>query len=165
MKKIKMCFFVLLIAGFAMIITGCYGSFALTKKVYKWNGTVGDKFVNEVVFLAFNIVPVYGATVFIDGILLNSIEFWTGKNPIALKMGENHIQNNGKDYTLNVKENHVDILRNNKIEAVLDFNRYDQSWSITKNGETHLLASVKGNIMTAYSTSGLPINSKYISNN
>src|SRR5690606_38828150 len=30
-------------------LQGCYGSFAATKKVYKWNGTVGDKWVNTVV--------------------------------------------------------------------------------------------------------------------
>jgi hypothetical protein len=61
---------------------GCYGSFELTKKVYKWNGRIGDKWINEVAFLALNIVPVYGISAAIDGLILNSIEFWTGKNPV-----------------------------------------------------------------------------------
>jgi len=62
---------------------GCYGSFELTKKVYKWNGTIGDKWINEVAFLGLNIVPVYGIAAFIDALILNSIEFWTGKNPVT----------------------------------------------------------------------------------
>jgi hypothetical protein len=60
---------------------GCYGSFTLVQKVHKWNGTFGNKFVNELGFLVLNIVPVYGVAAFIDVIVLNSIEFWTGRNP------------------------------------------------------------------------------------
>jgi len=62
-------------------IGGCYGSFELVKKVHKWNGTFGNKFVNELGFLVLNIVPVYGVAAFIDAVVLNSIEFWSGKNP------------------------------------------------------------------------------------
>ena len=69
---------------------GCYGSFELTKKVYKWNGTLGDKWLNEVAFLALNIIPVYGISVFIDAWILNSLEFWTGNNPMAAN--ENSIE-------------------------------------------------------------------------
>lgn len=60
---------------------GCYGSFELVKKVHKFNGTLGNKFVNELGFLVMNIIPVYGAAAFIDAVVLNTIEFWTGKNP------------------------------------------------------------------------------------
>jgi hypothetical protein len=66
-----------------MLVTagGCYGSFELVKKVHKFNGTLGNKFVNELGFLVMNIVPVYSVAAFIDAVVLNSIEFWTGKNP------------------------------------------------------------------------------------
>ncbi|HTY38561.1 MAG TPA: DUF3332 family protein [Bacteroidota bacterium] len=70
----------------AMMLTtalGCYGSFPLINKVYKFNGTLGNKFVNELGFLVMNIVPVYGVAGFIDAVLLNTIEFWTGKNPVT----------------------------------------------------------------------------------
>ena len=30
-----------------------------------------------------NIVPVYGICVFVDAVILNSIDFWTGSNPFA----------------------------------------------------------------------------------
>ena len=71
----------IILAVMISAIGGCYGSFTLVKKVHKWNGTFGDKFVNEVGFLVLNIVPVYGVAAFVDAVVLNSIEFWTGKNP------------------------------------------------------------------------------------
>lgn len=64
--------------------TGCIGSFQLTRKVYNWNKTVSpDKFVQELVFLGLNIVPVYGVATFADAVFANSVEFWTGTNPVA----------------------------------------------------------------------------------
>ncbi|MEW6060505.1 MAG: DUF3332 family protein [Bacteroidota bacterium] len=73
---------VILIASMAILSVGCYGSFNLTKKVYKWNGTMEGKWVQELVFLVLNIVPVYGVAAWLDVVILNSIEFWTGKNPM-----------------------------------------------------------------------------------
>jgi len=61
---------------------GCYGPFTLTKQLHHWNGQVGDKWVNEVVFIVFVIIPVYGVATLADAIVFNSIEFWTGNNPL-----------------------------------------------------------------------------------
>lgn len=84
MKNIfKQAVIVLLIAAMAVMSVGCYGSFNLTKKVYNWNGSMGDKWTKELVFLVLNVVPVYGIAGFIDVVVLNSIEFWTGSNPVA----------------------------------------------------------------------------------
>jgi hypothetical protein len=64
--------------------TGCIGSFQLTRKVYSWNKSVSsDKFVQEVVFLALNIVPVYSVATLADAVFANTVEFWTGENPVA----------------------------------------------------------------------------------
>jgi len=68
----------------SLALGGCYGSFGATKALHSWNGEVtGNKFLNWLVFVALNIVPVYGLFVFADGLVLNSIEFWTGSNPVA----------------------------------------------------------------------------------
>jgi hypothetical protein len=72
---------VLMLAVLMASVGGCYGSFELVKKVHKFNGTLGNKFVNELGFLVMNIVPVYGVAALVDAVVLNSIEFWTGKNP------------------------------------------------------------------------------------
>lgn len=67
-----------------LVSTGCFGSFQLTRKVYNWNKTVSpDKFVQELVFLGLNIVPVYGVASLADAVFANTVEFWTGTNPVA----------------------------------------------------------------------------------
>ncbi len=70
-----------LLAG-STLFSGCYGSFALTKKVHSWNGEVSsDKFIQWFVFLGLNVIPVYGLAVAVDALLVNTLEFWTGENP------------------------------------------------------------------------------------
>ncbi|MBM4014169.1 MAG: DUF3332 family protein [Planctomycetes bacterium] len=74
----------------AVLSTGCYGSFQLTQKIHSINGRIcgtekGPSSVsawgNEIVYLIAS--PVYGFGVFVDALVLNSIEFWTGTNPMA----------------------------------------------------------------------------------
>ena len=65
-------------------ISGCYGPFYLTRKVWKFNGEVSDnKWVVEVVHLICLALPVYSIAGAADGLIFNSIEFWTGNNPLA----------------------------------------------------------------------------------
>jgi hypothetical protein len=65
--------------------SGCFGSFNLTRKLYGFNKDVSkDKFVRELVFLGLNIVPIYGVAGAIDVLVANTVEFWTGENPISM---------------------------------------------------------------------------------
>jgi len=65
--------------------TGCFGSFNLTRKLYGFNKSASDdKVVRELVFLGLNIIPVYSAASFIDAVVLNTVEFWTGTNPVQM---------------------------------------------------------------------------------
>ena len=66
MKTLKKTIALLLVT---VVLTSCYGSFKLTRSLWDWNGTVGDKFVNELVFLAFVIVPVYEVATFVDAVV------------------------------------------------------------------------------------------------
>jgi hypothetical protein len=75
-----------LAVALAFGVQGCYGKFALTKKVHQFNGSMGNKFVNELMFLVMIIVPVYSIASLIDAVIINSIEFWSGKNPMASKV-------------------------------------------------------------------------------
>jgi len=77
MKKI----FTVLLAVF--FLSGCFGPFKLTKKVYEFNRDVGDKWASEIVFLGLVIVPVYGISMLGDALIFNTIQFWGGENPIA----------------------------------------------------------------------------------
>lgn len=64
-------------------LPGCIGSFALTDKLLTFNRGLGSLAVQEVVFLAFCIVPVYEVTVLVDAVVLNIVEAASGTNPIA----------------------------------------------------------------------------------
>ncbi len=89
MKKVKIYFATALVMGLSMVQTGCYGPFKLTKSIYDWNGEVSDSgIIRSILFVGMVIIPVYGLSLFIDAIFLNSIEFWTGSNPVSLAPGE-----------------------------------------------------------------------------
>jgi len=67
----------------ALTGTGCYGRFALTKSFHGWNGNIGNRWVNSLVFFGLVVVQAYSLSLLADGIVLNTIEFWTGSNPVA----------------------------------------------------------------------------------
>jgi hypothetical protein len=120
----------------SMMFSSCIGSFSLTSKLLSWNKTVGDKFVNELVFFAFWILPVYEVSTLADVIVLNSIEFWSGSNPVAKgtkvidgKDGRYLVKCDGKGYTIK-SETDGSVVR-------LDFKQDTQTWSYTVNGEAH----------------------------
>jgi formate hydrogenlyase subunit 3/multisubunit Na+/H+ antiporter MnhD subunit len=63
-------------------LTGCHGKFLLTKKVHEWNGqATGDPYADQIVFWGAVILQAYTVTLIVDGVVLNVVEFWTGRNP------------------------------------------------------------------------------------
>lgn len=100
----------------ALFLANCYGSFSLTRKIYNWNGDLNNKFVRSAVFWVLTIVPVYEAGAFVDAVLLNTIEFWMGENPVSLN-GENRIEKtvraNGKIYNVAMGQNQI-LIRQTK---------------------------------------------------
>ena len=77
---------------FAMVLTtlipitttGCFGQFALTRKVYAFNQDLSsDRWIRWFGFLAMSVFPIYWAASVIDLAFANSIEFWGGSNPLA----------------------------------------------------------------------------------
>lgn len=100
----------LLAGALAVMLSGCYGPFRLTQKLYDWNGKVGTKWANELVFLGLNVIPVYGFALLADGIVFNSIEFWGGQNPVSAK----HLKEGNREAVLT---RHGDRLRIDSFEA------------------------------------------------
>ena len=66
-----------------LLLSACTGSFQLTNKIYQFNKTFEDPWVEEVVFLVKVIVPVYEVSLVLDMVIFNAVEFWTGENPVA----------------------------------------------------------------------------------
>ena len=123
----------------ALTLPSCIGSFTLTNKLLSWNNQIGEKFVNELVFFAFWILPVYEVSALADILVLNSIEFWSGSNPVAKGTkvidgndGKYLVKCDGKGYTIK-SVNDGSVVR-------LDFNDDDKSWSYSiPGGEKHTL--------------------------
>ena len=99
---------VLMIAGFVPVATGgCFGKFQLTRKVYQFNKDISsDKWVQWLAFVVMAIVPVYIIGGLVDVILANSLEFWTGENPIGADAGTRKVVQgpNGETITLTLAE-------------------------------------------------------------
>ena len=66
----------------AMTTAGCFGPFNLTRRLYQWNQQVGAKWEREFMFILLAWAPVYGVSVLADAVVFNSMEFWTGNNPV-----------------------------------------------------------------------------------
>lgn len=81
-------------------LTACYGKFALTRKIYQVNGQVQEKFLRSALTWAFLIFPVYSVAGLADFIVFNTIEFWSGNNPVA--SGEKDFQYVEGDKQFNV---------------------------------------------------------------
>ena len=119
----------------SMMMQSCIGSFALFNKVKTWNEHVGDKFVNEIVFVAMWILPVYELCFAADLFILNSIEFWSGESP-ALSAETKVID--GKDAQYLVARNETGYTITNmttKQVTRFNFDAQDNSWSLENNGE------------------------------
>jgi len=118
----------------SMMMQSCIGSFALFNKVKTWNEHVGDKFVNEIVFVAMWILPVYELCFAADLLVLNSIEFWSGTNPA---LAQTKVID-GKDAQYLVARNEAGYTITNmttKQVTRFNFNAEDNSWSLENNGQ------------------------------
>ncbi len=84
MKRAFRLFATLSLVALSLQMTGCFGKFGLTRAMWDFNKNIsGNKFVQWAVFLVMVIVPVYGVGVLVDSLVINSIEFWTGENPVS----------------------------------------------------------------------------------
>ena len=81
MRKTIIHFVTTLLIG--SMLTGCFGKFGLTKKIYQANGSVENKVARSLVTWAFVFIPVYGIAALLDFAIFNTIEFWGGRNPVA----------------------------------------------------------------------------------
>ncbi|MDD4514561.1 DUF3332 domain-containing protein [Massilibacteroides sp.] len=129
----------------SVLFTSCIGSFSLTNKLLDWNRNVDSKFVNELVFIAFNIVPVYGVAVLADVLVINSIEFWTGDNPVADVGTVKTVETEKGVYAIETKADGYHIQKAGDENGVdLVYNKADESWNVEADGESHKLLEFKG---------------------
>jgi hypothetical protein len=144
-------------------VSGCIGSFSLTNKVYSWNEKATDsKYVNSGIMWVLAIVPVYWATILIDAVVLNTIEFYSGKNPIAFtspQQLEKVVTSNGKTFKVTMGNNAITVDRLDGGAAVREFGlRYDPStrsyFMDDRYGLSTKVASLDQSMLKVYSPDG-----------
>jgi len=135
-----------LLLSAALILSSCIGSFQLTNKIKNWNDNIGDKWINEVVFLAFHIVPVYEVCIFADAVVFNSVEFWTGERLVASSGQRKMIKNSfGKDVEIKTLNNgYLFSDGNSSIKVIYDADQ--KTWKAEiDNKSTDLIKFVDDN--------------------
>lgn len=132
-----------LLLSAVILFSSCIGSFQLTNKLKNWNEDLGNKFVNELVFLAFNMIPVYAATLFIDAIVFNTIEFWG--DDFAAEPGETKIVKNsaGENVQITTTENGYNV-SNGTTAMNFVFDKEEQIWSAEYNNQITKLVKLNG---------------------
>jgi hypothetical protein len=143
----------------AFFTTGCTGSFNLTRKVYSWHRSQTDKWGDELCFLLVTLIPIYSFATFADAIVFNSIEFWTGKNPVEMSSlpAETKLAQNGKNKLLmsyNDKTQQVSVAMANNHGFIFE---HTPTGIVAKNDKGQVLySSVQGDNgdVSVYDASG-----------
>jgi hypothetical protein len=131
----------LLCSSTLLVASGCFGSFTTTHKVYDWNRTVDhNKWVQWGVFTAAIIVPVYPAAFFFDVVFNNSVEFWSGRNPMSADAGATRTVHteSGEDVSMRMR----------------DDGAIDMSIRSPSQPDMHLVVVREGDSIAAYGDDG-----------
>ena len=143
---------VILFAGALSILitqSGCFGSFGLVRTIYEFNDGVSEnKVVKTILFYGLLIVPVYSIAGFLDIVLFNLIEFWSGSNPIAMEAGqveEQLMTIKGETYKVKATKNKMEFTKITDGELIemgaMVFDTKSKSWSFVKDGEAKEIVS------------------------
>ena len=142
MKKFKVSAMCAVLCG-SMMFSSCIGSFALFNKVKDWNESLTDnKFVNELIYLAMWVVPVYEISFFVDNVLLNTIEFWTGNNPVANAGDVKTVKGEKGEYLVKTNADGYTITNEAGQEMTLKFDAEAQSWNVMNGNEAIELITI-----------------------
>mgnify|MGYP003044807877 CR=1 FL=1 len=137
MKKNRLTLVAAIFLSGTILFSSCVGSFGLFNRISSWNQSIGTKFVNELVFLAFNIVPVYGVAYLADALVINSIEFWSGSNPMANVGDVKKVKGENGNYMVKTLENGYSITKEGETASMdLIYNKEANTWNVVANGES-----------------------------
>lgn len=147
----------------ASVLSGCVGSNAVTEKVMEVNvGAVDNRYARA--GLNMLMAPVYGIAISVDYLVVNSMEFWTGENPIS---GKPHIFDAEVDTLIEINDQldktltEAPLQSNNKmIESgvLYSIDENTVKMEITYNtSETATLTGVKSGDSVIYYIDGQPV--------
>ena len=135
MKKISLSAACVLLAG-SLMCSSCIGSFSLFNGYEKGQcNMTSNKFVNGIVGLILQPI-VGGICLFVDAVVLNTIEFWTGSNPMAVNKVQTVKGQDGRYYAIKTLKDGYEVKAPNGEITLFTHNSENESWSITQNGIT-----------------------------
>lgn len=123
----------------SLLFTSCIGPFALSSKLLAWNQTVSDKFVNAILFVVLS--PAYAVTLTGDLLLFNTIEFWTGDNPIEAGVVKK-VQGDNGVYTVETLENGYKVEDEAGQISQFVYDKESNTWSLVANEKTTKLITI-----------------------
>jgi hypothetical protein len=126
--------------------------------------------VKTLLFYVMNIIPVYGIAAFVDVVILNLIEFWSGSNPMSMNEGDYEMQMatvNGEQFKIEATKDTFTTTQLTGEKAgevrVMKFDRSDMTWKysdskvcdqpvvgmLDKNGENVRVFTAAGEVEMA----------------
>ena len=138
MKKISLKVAVCLMAGSFLFSSCMVGSWGLFNKYADWQTHMtSNKFVNAVVGFVLGAVC-YPVSSLVDALVLNTIEFWTGDNPVASNIGKTQsvMGQDGRLYAVKTLKNGYEVTDPNGVVTLFTYNKKENSWSMSQNGLT-----------------------------
>ena len=135
MKKISLSAACVLLAG-SFLCSSCIGSFSLFNGYEKWQcNMTSNKYVNGIVGLILQ--PIVGSICLtVDALVLNTIEFWTGSNPMAVNKVQTVKGQDGRYYAVKTLKNGYEVKAPNGEVTLFIHDSKTESWSISQNGVT-----------------------------
>lgn len=153
---------VVALSAVAISLSGCVGSNAVTGMLMKFNvEAVDNRYARG--GLNMLLAPVYGITVAADYLIFNSLEFWTGKNPLN---GKPHIFDTKTETMIDINDDLDDSLKEAPIAPISQFRTIERGhmqsldantiqMDITyNNGERATLIGVKEGEKVSYFIDG-----------
>ena len=137
MKKNSFKVATLLLAG-ALVCTSCIGSFSLFNKYEKWQcNMTSNKYVNGIVGLILQPI-VGGVCLLVDALVLNTIEFWSGNNPMSARVGTiQQVQGqDGRYYAVKILKNGYEVTAPDGAVTLFIHDKATDSWSMVQDGVT-----------------------------
>jgi hypothetical protein len=94
-----------------------------------------NKYVNGIVGLILQPI-VGGICLTVDAVVLNTIEFWTGSNPLAANQVKTVMGQDGRYYAIKTLKNGYEVKSPTGEKTLFIHNDQNDSWSMTQNGIT-----------------------------
>ena len=160
MKKKSLTLLVATTLASSVLFSSCIGSFGLTNKLLDWNRNIDSKFVNELVFIAFWIVPVYEISALADILVLNSIEFWSGSNPLADVGSVKTVKGESGEYLVQTNEDGYTITKKGEEDKPLTliYDKEKNTWNASAEGQTfELITMNEDGTITFKQQDGTPV--------